>query len=84
MDAPAQRANDTKSNVSGLPPVMTNRRAGCGTTGGGSGGTYHRHEVLSTMKPPSKGPISGPMNGDAVYIIIGADSSWINVSSMLV
>lgn len=69
---------------------MTSRLARRATIGGGSCSTYHRHEVFSTIKPPISGPvplarslsvngdhtpISGPMNGDAVYTIIGAESS---------
>lgn len=38
-------------------------------------GTYHLQVVFCTMNPPTRGPISGPINGLAVYTIIGAESS---------
>jgi hypothetical protein len=31
--------------------------------------THHRHDVFSTMKPPTRGPTSGPLFGLAVNLL---------------
>jgi hypothetical protein len=60
MDALARQVNDRKSNVSGW--VVSNDESTCRWCNAVRWvcHTYHRHEVFSTMKPPTRGPISGP------------------------
>lgn len=70
MDASAKRMNDIKSNMSGR--AFSNDESTCRWCNNGwwVNHTYHRHEVFATMKPPIKGPTSGPLSMSACWVMV--------------